>query len=336
MDYITIADIDGKGYYQLNKNLFNNQYYQKKIKKIKTIKNERIEVTVIKDNLSDTSKILYSILCDQLKRSLENGWWDEFKRVYVKFSLEKLANILNKSRDTIITCKKELEENGLLEIKDTGLGKADIFYIGKVKARPIKDIEFELLNQIDLSEVSSNKPVDILDWSKTSEKVVEKFDSKPVENVDSIKLINKTISTSSSEERSNIYIFLNNFKLQPATKKFIRKNIHDLTEEAFTKIYNKVKKELEVGKIRNFEAVLYKALKDEWAFSITLKEKIPSFNDYREKAKNICNYWLDSPYSIKEKIVNFINDTKDCPHEIIEEYKNKMIEYLKKEGDLFE
>lgn len=35
MDYITIADIDGKGYYQLNKNLFNNQYYQKKTKKLK-------------------------------------------------------------------------------------------------------------------------------------------------------------------------------------------------------------------------------------------------------------------------------------------------------------
>lgn len=146
MEYITISDIDGKGFYQLNKNLFNNQHYQKKIKKIKIIKGEKKEIITIKDNLSDTSKILYSLLCNQLSRSLENGWWDELKRVYVKFSIEKLALILNKSKDTIITCKKELEENGLLEIKDTGLGKADIFYIGKVKDRPLEDIEFEVLD----------------------------------------------------------------------------------------------------------------------------------------------------------------------------------------------
>lgn len=168
MDYITIADIDGKGYYQLNKNLFNNQYYQKKTKKIKTIKNKKIEVTTVKDNLSDTSKILYSILCDQLRRSLENGWWDELKRVYVKFSIEKLATILNKSKDTIVTCKKELEENALIKIKDGGIGRADVFYIGKVKDRPVEDIEIELLDQTVSSKDNFNEPVESFDQSKVS------------------------------------------------------------------------------------------------------------------------------------------------------------------------
>lgn len=168
MDYITIADIDGKGYYQLNKNLFNNQYYQKKTKKIKTIKNKKIEVTTVKDNLSDTSKILYSILCDQLRRSLENGWWDELKRVYVKFSIEKLATILNKSKDTIVTCKKELEENALIKIKDGGIGRADVFYIGKVKDRPVEDIEIELLDQTVSSKDNFNEPVESFDQSRMS------------------------------------------------------------------------------------------------------------------------------------------------------------------------
>ena len=37
MDYITISDVDKSGYYPLSKQLFNNKFYQKKVKKIKTI-----------------------------------------------------------------------------------------------------------------------------------------------------------------------------------------------------------------------------------------------------------------------------------------------------------
>lgn len=338
MDYITIADIDGKGYYQLNKNLFNNQYYQKKTKKIKTIKNKKIEVTTVKDNLSDTSKILYSILCDQLRRSLENGWWDELKRVYVKFSIEKLATILNKSKDTIVTCKKELEENALIKIKDGGIGRADVFYIGKVKDRPVEDIEIELLDQTVSSKDNFNEPVESFDQSKTSGKPVENVDSKPVENVDSINLLYKTNNkTSSSEEvRRSSYNFLNKFELQSATKMFIRKNVHDLTEDLFVETYNKVKKELETGKIKDFEAVLYKALKGEWAFSKAIKDEVPTTEKIKKRVMKLYNYWVDSPYSAKERLEKFNKDTVNYPNEIVEEYKNKLIKFLKENGELIE
>lgn len=338
MDYITIADIDGKGYYQLNKNLFNNQYYQKKTKKIKTIKNKKIEVTTVKDNLSDTSKILYSILCDQLRRSLENGWWDELKRVYVKFSIEKLATILNKSKDTIVTCKKELEENALIKIKDGGIGRADVFYIGKVKDRPVEDIEIELLDQTVSSKDNFNEPVESFDQSKTSGKPVENVDSKPVENVDPINLLYKTNNktSSSGEARRNSYEFLNKFELQPATKMFIRKNIHDLTEDLFVETYNKVKKELETGKIKDFEAVLYKALKGEWAFSKAIKDEVPTTEKIRKRVMKLYNYWVDSPYSPKETLEKFNKDTANYPDEIVEEYKNKLIKFLKENEELIE
>ncbi len=276
MEYITISDIDGKGFYQLNKSLFNNQHYQKKIKKIKIIKGEKKEIITIKDNLSDTSKILYSLLCNQLSRSLENGWWDEFKRVYVKFSLEKLALILNKSKDTIITCKKELEENGLLEIKDTGLGKADIFYIGKVKDRPIEDIEFEVL------DLTFNQPVETFDQSKTSEKVVE--------NVDSIKLLyktnNKTTTTRSSE---NSFCFLTKDKyplLNIPTINNIKKLIPDISEEDFNKLYSLTENEIKAGKGKEFNAILYKALKQEWVFIAEEEKRTVKANEENKiKAK---------------------------------------------------
>lgn len=271
MEYITISDIDSKGFYQLNKSLFNNQHYQKKIKKIKIIKGEKKEIITIKDNLSDTSKILYSLLCNQLSRSLENGWWDEFKRVYVKFSLEKLAFILNKSKDTIITCKKELEENGLLEIKDTGLGKADIFYIGKVKDRPIEDIEFEVL------DLTFNQPV-------------ENFDSKPVETFDSIKLLyktnNKTTTTRSSE---NSFCFLTKDKyplLNIPTINNIKKLIPDISEEDFNKFYSLTENEIKSGKGKEFNAILYKALKQEWVFIAEEEKRIAKANEENKiKAK---------------------------------------------------
>lgn len=338
MDYITIADIDGKGYYQLNKNLFNNQHYQKKIKKIKTIKNKQVEVITIKDNLSDTSKILYSILCDQLRRSLESGWWDEHKRVYVKFSIEKLAVLLNKSKDTIVACKKELEENALIKIKDNGIGRADVFYIGKVKGRPVEDIEFELIDQTLSLKDNFDEPVESFDWSKTSGKPVENVDSKPVENVDSINLLYKTNNKTSSSEkvRRSSYNFLNKFELQSATKMFIRKNIHDLTEDLFVKTYNKVKKELETGKIKDFEAVLYKALKGEWAFSKAIKDEVPTAEKIRKRVMKLYNYWVDSPYSPKETLEKFNKDTANYPDEIVEEYKNKLIEFLKENKELIE
>lgn len=284
MEYITISDIDGKGFYQLNKNLFNNQHYQKKIKKIKIIKGEKKEIITIKDNLSDTSKILYSLLCNQLSRSLENGWWDELKRVYVKFSIEKLALILNKSKDTIITCKKELEENGLLEIKDTGLGKADIFYIGKVKDRPLEDIEFEVL------DLTFSQPVESFDQSKTSVKVVENVDSKPVESFDSIKLLyktnNKTTTTRSSEDS---FSFLTKDKyplLNIPTINNIKKLISNISEEEFNKFYFLTEKEMSLGKGKDFNAILYKALKNEWSFTEEKKkESSPENEEKKIKAK---------------------------------------------------
>ncbi|RGJ31227.1 replication initiator protein A [Fusobacterium varium] len=291
MEYITISDIDGKGFYQLNKSLFNNQHYQKKIKKIKIIKGEKKEIITIKDNLSDTSKILYSLLCNQLSRSLENGWWDEFKRVYVKFSLEKLALILNKSRDTIITCKKELEENGLLEIKDTGLGKADIFYIGKVKDRPIEDIEFEIL---DLTF------------------------NQPVETFDSIKLLyktnNKTTTTRSSE---NSFCFLTKDRyplLNIPTINNIKKLIPDISEDDFNKLYSLTENEIKAGKGKEFNAILYKALKQEWVFIAEEEKRTVKANE-ENKIKAKFNH-----YSVMVKTCDNFNFA-------FQEFKNSISVY---------
>lgn len=145
--------------------------------------------------------------------------------------------------------------------------------------------------------------------------------------------IQKTTTTKKSSS-SNEYDFLNNIPISTATKLNIRKNIDGLTLENFYEIFSKTEKEFTNGKIENFEAVLYKALKGEWTFTIT--EKIVSEEQLRNKARKICNYWIASPYSANEKIENFLKDTADLPIEIIEEYKNKLIEFLKENKELIE
>jgi len=77
MTFIKITDINKNSFFRIEKKLFNNSCYQKEIKKEKNIvvkgETKIVEVTVIKEKLSDTSKILYSILCDLLPQSVENG-----------------------------------------------------------------------------------------------------------------------------------------------------------------------------------------------------------------------------------------------------------------------
>ena len=72
----------------------------------------------------------------------------------------------------------------------------------------------------------------------------------------------KKISSSYDFLDKDIFNLLNN-----ATKKNIRKNIKNLTEEKFTEIYNLTSECIKQGKGQNFNAILYKGLNDEWEFT---------------------------------------------------------------------
>ena len=43
--------------------------------------------------LSDGSKLLYSIILDRVKLSRKNGWIDDKNRVYIIFTVEEVQNI---------------------------------------------------------------------------------------------------------------------------------------------------------------------------------------------------------------------------------------------------
>ncbi|WP_028857231.1 replication initiator protein A [Psychrilyobacter atlanticus] len=187
MEYFTISDISNQGFYPIPEKLFNNQHYQKKVKKIKKIKEREVmvpkEVITTEELISDTSKLMYGIMCRYLNFSLQNGWFDEDKRVYIKLSVTTLSKILNKSRDTIVKSKKQLEDVKLLKIIKTKY-ESDIFYLGKVKDKPKDDIFMEIEDQIKAAKILE---VEDVDQSKLSDELVEDVDSNLVEDVDSNK-----------------------------------------------------------------------------------------------------------------------------------------------------
>lgn len=336
MEYITLQDIDKQGYYQLDKKLFNNPHYQKEIKRMKKVPSQRhvdgklqkyskeVEIITKIETLSDTSKILYSFLLDQLKLSLENGWWDEKRRVYIRFSVQKLALLMNKSKDTIVKCKKELEENELVQIVSKDQFESDIFYLGKVKERPIQILEEELSDTYTtLSTSRQYRPVEDVDQC-----AVESVDL--VEDVDQIKSLNfqeKTsslvdvvdstnsssyIKTTTANINNNKYIIelLKKHKISKGTIKNILNLNRDISQEEIAAALSKMQE-------KNWgEGALYKALKEEW---IQEEEKMKA-----EQSTEKMNGFIKAIYNQQLAYLELYGYRNSSKLQAIEDFEEKI------------
>src|SRR5699024_6067298 len=67
----------------------------------------------------------------RLELSIKNNWIDSDNAIYFIYTNEKLEEILNLSKPTIIKIKKELVNTGLLEQKRRGLNKPNLLYLMK-------------------------------------------------------------------------------------------------------------------------------------------------------------------------------------------------------------
>uniref|UniRef100_UPI00359C3FA4 replication initiator protein A n=1 Tax=Enterococcus faecalis TaxID=1351 RepID=UPI00359C3FA4 len=70
--------------------------------------------------LSDKAKIAYTVFRSRLDFAIQRNQVDEQGFVYFEFTEQELSKVLNCSRRTINTIKKELREYELLEIEDRG------------------------------------------------------------------------------------------------------------------------------------------------------------------------------------------------------------------------
>ena len=127
----------------------------------------------------------------------------------------------------------------------------------------------------------------------------------------------KKISSGYDFLDKNIFNLLNN-----ATKKNIRKNIKDLTEEKFTKIYNLTLECIKQGKGQNFNAVLYKGLNNEWEYT-TYNIKTEELKLLDENKRKWLSYFagIISDKNLKNEVENIIIN---IPIEVLNTNKNTL------------
>ena len=74
----------------------------------------RIPKLLLKDpkfaNLSHGAIITYAVLLDRMNLSIKNGWHDEYNRVYIRYKVTDLTDVIGKSDDTVSKYLKELED----------------------------------------------------------------------------------------------------------------------------------------------------------------------------------------------------------------------------------
>lgn len=83
-------------------------------------------------DISNDAKILYALMLDRMALSRQNEWFDEENRVYIIFTIEEAAEMMNCGNDKVIKLFKELDDKsgiGLITRKRRGLGKPSIIYV---------------------------------------------------------------------------------------------------------------------------------------------------------------------------------------------------------------
>ena len=93
----------------------------------------QLPVMLIKDkrfkNLSDSAKILYSLLLNRTSLSAKNGWRDDEGRVYIIYVIKEIMEDLNCCEQKALKSMKELKEIGLVKTIRRGLNKPNLIYV---------------------------------------------------------------------------------------------------------------------------------------------------------------------------------------------------------------
>ena len=93
-------------------------------------------------SLSCEAKVLYGLMLDRMSLSLRNRWFDEKDRVYIIFTVEEIAELLNCGTQKAVKLIKELDTShgiGLIEKKRLGLGRPNVIYVKNFMVREVMD-----------------------------------------------------------------------------------------------------------------------------------------------------------------------------------------------------
>lgn len=143
-------------------------------------------------SLSCEAKVLYGLLLDRMGLSIKNRWFDEEDRVYIIFTVEELAELLNCGTQKVVRLLKELDVKsgiGLIEKKRLGLGKPNVIYVKNFMIQELtraekQDLEAETIENTLNGENhnSRNMKITIQESAKSQFKNSENHHSRIVKS----------------------------------------------------------------------------------------------------------------------------------------------------------
>ena len=125
-----------------------------KLNQVREIQHYQVPKTLFKHpfykDLTNDTRLAYSILLDRLELSRKNNWANENNEVFIIYTRDEMAKELNiKSKTTITKVFKQLNEFELIKEERTGLNKPNKIYVAHLKPlpldteKPIKPLKYQ-------------------------------------------------------------------------------------------------------------------------------------------------------------------------------------------------
>jgi len=216
-------------FYQTPKALFNNPAYK---------------------GLTLGPKLVYSILRDRLDMSIKNNWKDDNGYIYLVFSVEELADLLEIDRTAVIRYKKKLVDYKLIIDKRLGQGNPNRIYV--LKPELVDNCPQKSQNTTSRScnkgplEVSNSDPIDT-NVNKTN----------IINNVKSNAIFNKDKKEKRSEQKEYLAQEMAEKLEDDHSLGFYRKVADLIPESLIFQALSEVKDAYLTGRVKKSKAALF-------------------------------------------------------------------------------
>ena len=136
-------------------------------------------------DLSETAKIIYVLLLDRARLSMKKeDWQDEHGRVFVRYTIQSLAEAICKSEMTVKNALKALEQQGLIYRQRQGAGiPSRIFVKVQTENCPARGVENCLTGGTVFDRQTERKLSANKNKSKKIEKYYENYDYEEGESL---------------------------------------------------------------------------------------------------------------------------------------------------------
>ena len=127
-------------------------------------------------SISDTARVLYSLILHRINLSRCNGWVDDEGRVLCIYTIESLMHDTHKSKSTIKAALSELDTHGLIDRQRRGHGVPNLLYIR------VPDIQLPQSQDIGHHEARMSAPTESGYRPSQGQDIAPHWANKPAPN----------------------------------------------------------------------------------------------------------------------------------------------------------